>query len=112
VDARNVSSRNGTDVGGWACNGGRNQQWWYDTQQRSLHSGLSHDRCVDVPGANYTAGTAVELWNCHGGGNQQFVRQNGTIRPAAAQGLCLTLGGATELVRLQACDGSARQQFA
>jgi hypothetical protein len=110
LDASGGSSANGTAVTGWDCHGGRNQGWWYDSGRRSLHIETTHDRCLDVP-VGYTAGRALVLWNCHGGTNQQFVRQSGTIRPAAATGLCLTLATAKDPLRLQTCDGSARQRF-
>ncbi|MFJ9849437.1 ricin-type beta-trefoil lectin domain protein [Streptomyces sp. NPDC101150] len=117
VDATGASSRNGTAVGGWDCNGQRNQNWWYDPDpgQRSVHVGLTQDRCLDVPGGKYEPGAALVLWNCSGAANQQFVRETGgtgSIRPAAATSLCLTLGGAKEPLRLRACDGSAGQRFA
>ncbi|MFE0374665.1 ricin-type beta-trefoil lectin domain protein [Streptomyces inhibens] len=113
MDATGGASRNGTVVGGWDCNGQRNQGWWYDTARKSVHVELTQDRCLDVPGARYEGGTALILWNCSGAANQQFVRADGgTVRPAGAQSLCLTLGGAKEPVRLQGCDGSAGQRFA
>ncbi|MEV5988544.1 ricin-type beta-trefoil lectin domain protein [Streptomyces sp. NPDC052051] len=112
LDAKGGSSANDTAVIGWACHGGRNQNWWYDTDRKSLHTELSQDRCLDVPGSAYTAGTGLILWDCHGGANQQFVRQSGTIRPAAATGLCLTVASAEDPLRLQTCNGSAQQQFA
>nr|WP_148589761.1 ricin-type beta-trefoil lectin domain protein [Streptomyces sp. WAC01526] len=113
VDAAGGASRNGTAVGGWDCHGQRNQGWWYDEGQRSLHVELTQDRCLDVPGARYAAGAGLVLWNCSGAANQQFVRDDGgTLRPAAAPSLCLTLAGAKEPLRLQACDGSAGQRFA
>ncbi|MGW1071385.1 ricin-type beta-trefoil lectin domain protein [Streptomyces sp. NPDC002537] len=111
VDAYGAASANGTEVGGWDCNGARNQLWWYDGQRGSLHSGLTHDRCVDVPGGTYSAGAALELWNCHGGDNQKFTRSGSAISPAGAPGLCLTLASAKDAVRLQPCDGSAAQSF-
>ncbi|MGV5037359.1 ricin-type beta-trefoil lectin domain protein [Streptomyces sp. NRAIS4] len=111
LDASGGSSANGTAILGWDCHGGRNQGWWYDPEQRSLHVELTQDRCLDVPGGSYTAGTGLILWNCHGGTNQQFVRQSGSIRPAAATGLCLTQAAARDRVRLQNCDGSAAQHF-
>ncbi|MCF6525576.1 ricin-type beta-trefoil lectin domain protein [Streptomyces sp. JJ36] len=113
VDVDGASSRNGTAVRGWACHGERNQGWWLDPESGLLHTELTHDRCVDVPGGAYEPGTALMLWNCHGGGNQQFVRgSGGTLSPADAPQLCLTLAGAEEPVRLQPCDGSAHQRFA
>jgi hypothetical protein len=111
VDASGAGSANGTQVGGWDCNGQRNQGWWYDPQQRSVHVELTQDRCLDVPGAKYEPGAAMVLWNCSGAANQQFAKDGQTIRPAAATGLCLTLGAAKDPLRLQKCDGSAGQRF-
>ncbi|MEU0007646.1 ricin-type beta-trefoil lectin domain protein [Streptomyces sp. NPDC006314] len=111
ADASGGSSANGTEVIGWDCHGGRNQGWWYDTERGSLHVELTHDRCLDVPGGSFTAGTGLILWNCHGGENQRFVQQSGTLRPAAATNLCLTLGAARDRIRLRSCDGSANQRF-
>ncbi|MEU9979726.1 ricin-type beta-trefoil lectin domain protein [Streptomyces sp. NPDC050856] len=112
LDVAGSVTANGTAVGGWDCHTGRNQNWWYDAERQSLHTELTHDRCLDVPGARYQAGTALVVWNCSGVTNQRFVRQAGTIRPAAATGLCLTLGAAKDPLRLQPCDGSAGQRFA
>ncbi|MEU7282541.1 ricin-type beta-trefoil lectin domain protein [Streptomyces sp. NPDC045431] len=112
LDVNASVTRNGTAVGGWDCHGGRNQNWWYDPARKSLRTELTHDRCLDVPGAAYTAGKALILWNCSGAANQQFVRQDATLRPAAAPSLCLTLGAAKDPLRLQPCDGSAKQRFA
>ncbi|MFE7316622.1 ricin-type beta-trefoil lectin domain protein [Streptomyces sp. NPDC057555] len=113
VDATGGQSRNGTAVGGWDCTAGqRNQGWWYDQDDKSLHVELTHARCLDVPGARYEKGAALILWSCSGAANQQFVRNGGTLRPAAAQALCLTLGAAKDPLRLQQCDGSAAQRFA
>lgn len=114
VDVDASSSRNGTKVQGWDCTGNRNQTWWYDGGpggQQSLHTGLTQDRCIDVPGTA-KEGTAVTLWNCHGGANQKFVREAGTLRPASATGLCLGLASPKEPLRLQKCDGSPNQKFA
>ncbi|MEV3989362.1 ricin-type beta-trefoil lectin domain protein [Streptomyces sp. NPDC049837] len=112
VDVTGAVTRNGTAVGGWDCHTGRNQDWWYDPARGSLHTALTHDRCLDVPGAAYQAGKALVLWNCSGVANQKFVRQGTTLRPAAATSLCLTLGAAKDPLRLQACDGTAKQRFA
>ncbi|MFJ9409224.1 ricin-type beta-trefoil lectin domain protein [Streptomyces sp. NPDC101393] len=112
VDATGGSSRNGTAVGGWDCADQRNQRWWFDPERRAVHVELSQDRCLDVPEARYEPGAALVLWNCSGAANQQFVRADGgTVRPAAAQSLCLTLGAAKDPLRLRTCDGSAAQRF-
>ncbi|WP_434595765.1 ricin-type beta-trefoil lectin domain protein [Streptomyces sp. A5-4] len=111
VDVPASTTRNGTAVGGWDCHDGRNQGWWYDSAQKSLRTELTHDRCLDVPGAKYEAGAGLILWNCSGAANQQFVQQQDTLRPAAASGLCVTLAGAKDQLRLQPCTGAANQRF-
>ncbi|MFJ9524382.1 ricin-type beta-trefoil lectin domain protein [Streptomyces cyaneofuscatus] len=111
VDIPASVTRNGTKIGGWDCHGGRNQNWWYDGGTQTLRTALSHDRCLDVSGAKYNPGATLIVWDCAGAANQKFVRQAGTIRPAAATGLCLTLAGAKDPLKLQTCDGSAKQRF-
>lgn len=111
VDVSGAVSRNGTAVVGWDCHGGRNQGWWYDAADGSLHTELTQDRCLDVPGARYRAGAALIVWNCSGATNQRFSRTSGAIRPAGATGLCVTLGSAREALRLQPCTGAANQRF-
>ncbi|UQA97898.1 ricin-type beta-trefoil lectin domain protein [Streptomyces halobius] len=112
VDAAGGGTRNGTVVGGWDCTGQRHQSWWYDPEQRSVHSELTQDRCLDVPEGRYEPGVGLVLWNCSGAANQQFVRADGgTVRPAVAQSLCLTLASTKDALRLQPCDGSDTQRF-
>ncbi|MCS0634493.1 ricin-type beta-trefoil lectin domain protein [Streptomyces sp. LP05-1] len=112
LDVTGAVSRNGTAVGGWACQGGRNQGWWYDTARQTLITELTHDRCLDVPGAKYEPGAALVVWKCSGAANQRFVRDAGTLRPAAATGLCVTLAAAQDPARLRPCDGTPAQRFA
>ncbi|WP_267243184.1 ricin-type beta-trefoil lectin domain protein [Streptomyces sp. PR69] len=111
LDVEGAVSRNDTRVLGWDCHGGRNQNWWYDPDRRYLHTELSQDRCLDVPGGDYRAGAQLIVWDCHGGANQRFIRDAGTLRPASATGLCATVAGVGEPVRLQRCDGSGAQRF-
>jgi len=115
ADSYGFSSRNYTPLNLWPCDGARNQGFWYDAANQSLHIELSHDRCVDPLGGARTSGTPLVLWNCNGGTNQRFVEVAGTLRPANAQTLCVappasdaTLGA--RLV-LAACDGSAGQRW-
>ncbi|MBT2365110.1 ricin-type beta-trefoil lectin domain protein [Streptomyces sp. ISL-10] len=112
LDVKGAETRNGTPLVAWDCHAGRNQGWWYDPARRSLHTELSQDRCADVPEGAYRAGTELIVWDCHGGTNQQFVRSGATLRPAAAQSLCVTLGRPGDGARLTPCDGSAAQRLA
>ncbi|MDB1086085.1 ricin-type beta-trefoil lectin domain protein [Streptomyces sp. ACA25] len=112
ADTRRASSRNRTEVQGHPCHGARNQGWWYDAERQSLHSELSHDRCLDVPSSRYTAGTGLQIFDCHGAANQKFTFDNGTLSPAQAPALCVTQTAAGRQLTLQPCDGSAQQRFA
>ncbi|MGW8377647.1 ricin-type beta-trefoil lectin domain protein [Streptomyces sp. ODS28] len=119
LDVRGSGTRKGTAVGGWACGTGpqgrhqRNQGWWQagGSSGGALYTELTQDRCLDVPGADYRAGVRPVLWDCTGADNQHFVRESSTLRPRAARGLCLTLTGAQEPLRLEQCDGSDKQRF-
>lgn len=113
VDVSGNSSRNRTAVGGWDCHGERNQGWWHDPERGSLHSELSHDRCLDVPSGDYAAGAALQIYDCHGGPNQRFTGSaDGTLSPVEAAGMCVTQSGSRAQLTLQPCDGSPQQRFA
>ncbi|NWF28301.1 ricin-type beta-trefoil lectin domain protein [Streptomyces sp. PKU-EA00015] len=112
LDVSGAVTRNGTALLAWDCHGGRNQGWWYDPARRSLHTELTQDRCVDVPDGAYRPGTELTVWDCHGGANQQFVRTSGTIRPSAAQSLCVTLPSSGSRAALHPCDDGPDQRFA
>ena len=68
LDDRNNSSRNGTVVQVWQCNGLASQQWqvWSDGTIR--HDGL----CLDAENRGTANGTKVQLWACTGAANQKW----------------------------------------
>lgn len=114
VDGKGYDSRNGTAQQSYACHGGRNQGFWYDPARQSLHSELSHDRCLDVSGGSLTANTTVNIYDCHGGANQKFVFAGNQLRPAGATNLCVAFDNpwlGTPRLRLATCSSSARQQW-
>ncbi|MEK8108897.1 ricin-type beta-trefoil lectin domain protein [Micromonospora sp. M12] len=114
VDGRGYDSRNGTVQQPHACHGGRNQGFWYDSARRSLHSELSHDRCLDVSNSSMTAGTAVNIYDCNGTGAQQFVFVGNQIKPASATNLCVAFDNpllGNSRLRLANCSSSTRQQW-
>lgn len=113
VDGEGYNSRNNTRQLSYPCHGGRNQGFWYDSGRRSLHSELSHDRCLNVKGA-IASGTEVAIYDCHGGANQQFVFAGNQIKPASNSGLCLAFDNplvGTPRLRLASCGSSNRQQW-
>ncbi|MFF2507402.1 ricin-type beta-trefoil lectin domain protein [Streptomyces sp. NPDC058067] len=111
LDVDSSVSSNGSRVLGWDCAGTRNQTWWYDSAHQTVITGLTQDRCLDTGDATYQPGAGMIIWNCHGGQHQKFVRDGGTIRPAAATTMCLTQASAKTQIRLQKCDGSPNQNF-
>jgi len=114
VDGKGYNSRNNTVQQSYRCHGGRNQGFWYDPTQRSLHSELSHDRCLDVSGANFAVGTTVNIYDCNGTNAQKWVFSGSQIKPEAAQHLCLAFDNpllGTPRLRLASCGSSTRQQW-
>nr|WP_240979622.1 ricin-type beta-trefoil lectin domain protein [Streptomyces sp. HNM0574] len=106
------STRDGTAVRGQECAPGeRAQTWWYDEDTRALRTGLTHDRCLDVPEGRAEPGTELVLWNCSAETQQRFLRQDGTFRPVAAPDLCLTLDTTGAPTRLTPCTDSPNQHF-
>ncbi len=114
VDGTGYDSRNSTVQQTFACHGGRNQGFWYDTARQTLHSELSHDRCLDVKGGSVSSGTEITIYNCHGGANQKFIFAGNQIKPASNSSLCVAFdspsSGAARL-RLASCATSTRQQW-
>lgn len=92
VDAEGYDSRNGTALQAYECHGGRNQGYYYDQIEQSVHVELTHDRCLDVTG-DAVVGTPLELWDCHGGANQDFLVDDDGIHPALAPDLCVGFDG-------------------
>ncbi|MFG1982580.1 ricin-type beta-trefoil lectin domain protein [Streptomyces albidoflavus] len=112
LDAKGGDTLNDTALIGWDCTGTRNQGWWQSPDTGTVHIETTHDRCLDVPGADYRAGRALVLYDCAGQPNQKFTRTGTTLRPTAAQNLCVTLTAKNTPARLQTCDGSAAQSLA
>ncbi|MBB4958985.1 ricin-type beta-trefoil lectin domain protein [Micromonospora polyrhachis] len=114
IDGEGYDSRNGTAQISYTCHGGRNQGFWYDSTRKSLHSELSHDRCLDVAGGSLTANTPVNIHDCHGGTNQKWVFSGSQIKAAGNTNLCLAFDSPSSgnpRLRLAACGSSNRQQW-
>ena len=111
VDGKGYNSRNNTVQQGYTCHGGRNQGFWYDPNYRSLHTELSHDRCLDITGAAVTA-NSVKVHECDNQANQKWVFDGERIHPASNSSLCLgfTTGSGTPTLRTSACNASDNRQ--
>lgn len=118
VDADGYSTRNGYRLMSYVCHGGRNQGWWYDPDNGSIHSQLTHDRCWDVDFSRFTPGSRLQLFDCNGGNAQKWIIDLGSnlVRVQANPSLCATHAPGTNPVgqpmTLAQCDGSAPQQLA
>ncbi|MFC7468282.1 RICIN domain-containing protein [Actinomadura keratinilytica] len=55
LDAKGGDTLNDTALIGWDCTGTRNQGWWQSPDTGTVHIETTHDRCLDVPGADYRA---------------------------------------------------------
>ena len=112
VDGKGYDSRNGTAQQSYTCHGGRNQGFWYDPARQSLHSELSHDRCLSA--GSLTANAAVDIYDCTAGATQKWVFAGNQVKVAGNTGLCLAFDSpllGTPRLRLATCGSSARQQW-
>jgi streptogrisin C len=72
-----------------------------------------NNKCLDVPGYNYTDGQPVDLWDCNNGANQTWDFTNGTLRTQNNKCLDVTANGTSNgtPVEIWNCTGGANQQF-
>lgn len=111
LDARGVSSANGTRVQVWKIHGNVNQYFAFagDGSIRGMDN-----TCLDVSGIQTADNTPVQLWQCWGGPNEQWsYHPDGTIRGLAGKCLDLEGGGTADGTGavLYTCNGSASQQW-
>ncbi len=69
---------------------------------------------MDVASASSANGTAIQLYDCNGTSAQTWqFRADGTIRPIAAQTLCLAAASAANAAQiiLAACNGDPLQKW-
>lgn len=117
VDAAGYNSRNGTKLLSYPCTGGSNQGFWYDPTDSTIHSELNQDRCVDVPGAKFTAGAVLQLHECNGHEAQKFAVGDNLVKASGNTGLCVTFADngphMEQALTLQPCNiSSAAGRFA
>lgn len=116
VDVDGNSSRNGRKLISWACEGTRNQSFWYDPATKALHTQLSHDRCADINAGRLTAGTEIQVWDCNAAAAQRWTYDGARLKADGAPTLCATFPGTSRALGdrmvLAACDpADSRQVF-
>ncbi|MFG3340835.1 RICIN domain-containing protein [Glycomyces sp. NPDC048151] len=122
VDVLNASTANGAETVQYACNGGANQEWSFQSLGNGYYRiAVGHSgKCLDVTGASTADAARVVQWTCGNGLNQQWeVRDSGSgyVRLVARHsGKCLDVpsSATADGTRLQqyACNGGQNQQFA
>ncbi|MGH3861394.1 ricin-type beta-trefoil lectin domain protein [Actinokineospora sp.] len=113
VDTQGYSSRNGYKLLSYPCHGGRNQGWWYDPENESIHSQLTHDRCWDTN--TFTVGQQLQVWDCNGGNAQKWVLDGDLVRVKGSPNMCATMGAPENPVgwnvTLTACGDAPNQRL-
>jgi len=112
VDGKGYNSRVGTVQQAYTCHGGRNQGFWYDPARQSVHSELSHDRCLTA--SSVAANAAVTIGDCVAASTQRWLFAGDRVKPAGDGNLCLAFDApllGTPRLRLATCGSSARQQW-
>jgi predicted alpha-1,6-mannanase (GH76 family) len=73
-----------------------------------------NDKCIDVPGSNYSNGQRLTTWTCNNGENQRWEFAGGTLR--SRNNMCMDVaGGSTQdgaIIQIATCSGNQAQQFA
>jgi Ricin-type beta-trefoil lectin domain len=109
----NTLGENGTKVQLWACHSGKNQQWAYNWETRTL-TNVASGRCLDADLGN---DDNVQLWDCHGFANQQWLDDpDGLTLRNVAYDLCLSADtdntdGDGARVELLPCDDAPARQW-
>jgi hypothetical protein len=63
---------NGGTVMQYPCHGGANQQWTYNSSDKSIRPKHAPNKCLDIYRYGRANGTKLVTWGCHGGTNQQW----------------------------------------
>ncbi|MCI9888142.1 ricin-type beta-trefoil lectin domain protein [Micrococcales bacterium 31B] len=101
------------------CHGSELTSLVYDSRDNTVHHPQAYNKCWDVWQGNLAPGGELSTFQCSGAANQKFVfHDDGTIRPATAQHLCVDAGrwGEDDVfgawVQLRDCNPSdSRQVF-
>jgi hypothetical protein len=74
MDDNGNSSKDGTKIQIWSCNGGASQNWTFypDTDPGDAGELVIHDKCLGIAGGGTANGSKLVLWGCNGTANQQW----------------------------------------
>lgn len=111
IDVPNASLANKTYVQSYSCNGTRAQAMTRLLDDESIRV---LGKCLDVPSKKFKSGQKIWTYNCNNTDAQKWqFRSDGTIRPTAAQTLCLMAANKNNkaAITITTCNGSALQQW-
>ncbi|GAA1187977.1 hypothetical protein F4556_001051 [Kitasatospora gansuensis] len=109
LDIPGATHANLTQVEGYTCHTGANQQWTRTaTGQITAYNGA---KCLDAVGQGTADGTVVDIYDCNTGSNQKWAfYSDGTIR-GIQSGKCLDLDLTTSKVILYTCHTGTNQKW-
>ena len=116
LDVAHGRTANGTNIGGYSCNGSGAQSWsltqvpWAEIKLANV--GV----CLDVEHASGENGKNIGLWGCHGGDGQKwYLTAENEIRSAVAANKCLDISGghfySGNNVQIWDCNGTDAQKW-
>ncbi|MET8090519.1 ricin-type beta-trefoil lectin domain protein [Micromonospora sp. NPDC005220] len=72
-----------------------------------------NNKCIDVPGLNFSDGVPLQTWSCNGTAAQAWTFTGGTLR--AQNNKCMDVNGGSTAngatIQLWSCNGTGAQQF-
>ncbi|HEU4648153.1 MAG TPA: RICIN domain-containing protein [Gemmatimonadales bacterium] len=113
LDVTGESTKDGTALITYACNGGSNQAFTYytDTQELRVYNGT---KCVDATGELGRDGDPIIIWSCNGGANQKW-QWTSAKEIKGINGKCIDLSGgsAANMAKLilKTCSGASSQKW-
>ncbi|MEK8110372.1 ricin-type beta-trefoil lectin domain protein [Micromonospora sp. M12] len=87
-------------------------QWRWRWRSTRLISNWNN-KCIDVPGLNFSDGVPLQTWSCNGTAAQAWTFTGGTLR--AQNNKCMDVNGGSTAngatIQLWSCNGTGAQQF-
>lgn len=111
LDDTGNSTRNGTKIQIWTCNGLATQRWTF-AEDGTLRI---HGKCLDITNGGTAIGTKLQLWSCTGTGNQRWAVGSDAEIGSPVSGRCMADPGASTKngtwVELGLCQAGARDAW-
>ena len=99
IDDYGSGTSNGNNIQTYTCTDHPNQQWYFKTEDRTVHSMVNYNKCLDLSNGNTSNGANIQLWDCVGGNANQHWVYNGlykTIHSGKNSDKCLDANGGSQ----------------